>query len=452
MIRRNFMPPLRNLPAMVLLAAAVSMPISAARADADLVLAKSVDNSRPTPGSSVEFAITVTNDGPDSAAAIEVIDHLPPGLAMPTGMAAFTSQGSYDANSGLWQLGELLITQTATLTIPAVPLRDTVPDCANNLATIGSAATHDPNPGNNIASAAVYIGGATDCAELILTVMPDTVVGPDCDGVDAAEKLFLDFEVFNAGPDVARNVQLRLTGTPPRLSNTAPNDTASFDQIATGDTARGSLGWQFFCGQPAGPVRYEITVEADNTLAGDSVLTANGQVALLHTGTCDCTVDIGAGCFIATAAYGSYLDPQVRALRRFRDATLLPSDIGSALVALYYRYSPPLAKTIAAHESLRFFTRVLLTPVVYAVSYPLSVLLLLWAAGVVGLACSGRHGFRRPHPARECDGHDQGGQADGRDSHHRIVRKLRMHERAADPQRDRDEEIGDGMQHERRPE
>lgn len=78
----------------------------------------------------------------------------------------------------------------------------------------------------------------------------------------------------------------------------------------------------------------------------------------------------GGGCFIATAAYGSYLHPQVRILRDFRDRYLLSNRPGRAFVALYYRLSPPLADFIAGHELLRGVTRVALTPIIVAVAYP----------------------------------------------------------------------------------
>jgi hypothetical protein len=66
------------------------------------------------------------------------------------------------------------------------------------------------------------------------------------------------------------------------------------------------------------------------------------------------------GCFIATAAYGSPLSSEVRALRRFRDETLLNSRLGSHFVDVYYVLSPPLASLISRSEFLRRTVRKLL--------------------------------------------------------------------------------------------
>ncbi|RLC26533.1 MAG: hypothetical protein DRH56_04365, partial [Deltaproteobacteria bacterium] len=72
----------------------------------------------------------------------------------------------------------------------------------------------------------------------------------------------------------------------------------------------------------------------------------------------------GGGCFIATAAYGSLLEPHVKILRDFRDVYLMPNRLGHAFVEAYYRYSPPIAASIARHDVVRAVVRVGLMPLI----------------------------------------------------------------------------------------
>lgn len=85
------------------------------------------------------------------------------------------------------------------------------------------------------------------------------------------------------------------------------------------------------------------------------------------TGTVSSSGGGGSGCFIATAAYGSYLEPHVKILRNFRDEVLLHSKLGTAFVKFYYRYSPPIADYISQHWALRLVIRLLLTPIIVLV-------------------------------------------------------------------------------------
>jgi subtilisin family serine protease len=72
----------------------------------------------------------------------------------------------------------------------------------------------------------------------------------------------------------------------------------------------------------------------------------------------------GGGCFIATAAYGSPMAPQVKVLREIRDRFLLTNSLGKALVNFYYTFSPKAADHIAGHDGLRAMIRVGLLPLV----------------------------------------------------------------------------------------
>jgi hypothetical protein len=93
----------------------------------------------------------------------------------------------------------------------------------------------------------------------------------------------------------------------------------------------------------------------------------------------------GGGCFIATAAYGSYMADDVMVLRKFRDEYLLTNSAGRAFVRSYYKYSPSVASIISKHDTLRSGTRVVLTPLVYAIKYPLRAGIILVLGGLISI-------------------------------------------------------------------
>jgi hypothetical protein len=103
--------------------------------------------------------------------------------------------------------------------------------------------------------------------------------------------------------------------------------------------------------------------------------------------------NVAVKCFIATAAYGSGLAPEVQALRKFRDRHLLTNRPGKAFVDWYYSVSPSIAAFIAEHEPIKTAVRWGLAPVVFAVKYPTMafvVILVIPATIVVRRWRSGR--------------------------------------------------------------
>ncbi|MBP1762132.1 MAG: putative rane protein, partial [Firmicutes bacterium] len=124
-------------------------------------------------------------------------------------------------------------------------------------------------------------------------------------------------------------------------------------------------------------------------VAGNAAVEKTRTVIVAAAGTQD-------ECFIATAAFGSKLQPAVVLLRHFRDQYLLTNVPGRAFVDFYYRHSPPIAAYIANSEPLKALVRILLLPLIgtaYAIMHP-----------AVGIGCIGMLVFllilKKNQPAR----------------------------------------------------
>ncbi|TWU05979.1 SdrD B-like domain-containing protein [Stieleria varia] len=203
---------------------------------ADLSLTKTVDNANPGRTDEIEFLITVSNAGPNTATGVVVADQLPSGLRL---VAANPSSGQYDPETGNWTIGQISVGAPETLRLTAAV---TSAQSATNAAEIVMSRQIDPNstPGN---------GNAAEDDQATAAVTPRVVDVSVLGTIDNLEPMEGDvvqvvFTAANEGPADATGVVFNVT-IPDTLTlmSSQPQD-GSFDSVSglwtLGDLAAGS--------------------------------------------------------------------------------------------------------------------------------------------------------------------------------------------------------------------
>ena len=140
---------------------------------ADIEVGKTVDNANPNVGDPIQYTITATDLGPATSTGVVASDTLPSGVTYVSNTA---SQGSYDPASGLWNVGTLSASSSASLVINVTVNAGTAGTTITNTATIGESASEtDPNPANNSSSVSILVqggggGGSTADIGILKTV------------------------------------------------------------------------------------------------------------------------------------------------------------------------------------------------------------------------------------------------------------------------------------------
>ncbi|MCP4708500.1 MAG: DUF11 domain-containing protein, partial [Planctomycetes bacterium] len=141
--------------------------------NADLAVTKTVDISS-NGDNIITYTITVTNNGPSHATGVQLTDLLPPEV---TYKSHITSQGDYDRNTGLWVVGDLANTASATLNIIAKVNKCTGGMLISNTVKITAADQPDSKPSNNEARVD-FVSSATRCIYLPIIHKEPTICNP----------------------------------------------------------------------------------------------------------------------------------------------------------------------------------------------------------------------------------------------------------------------------------
>ncbi|TAF99342.1 MAG: DUF11 domain-containing protein [Betaproteobacteria bacterium] len=188
---------------------------------ADLSIAKAVDNPNPLVGETLVYTITVSNAGPSTATGVVVSENIPAGLTL---ISTSASQGSFTAPT--WTVGSIAVGERAVLTVVA---RYDGPGRVTNTAEITGSNQPDPTP-----NPPVVVTVPSQIADLSLT---KTVNNPT---PNVGTNVVYTVTVNNAGPDSATGVIVS-EPIPAGLAvvSTVANQ-GSFDAVG-GDWTVGSL-------------------------------------------------------------------------------------------------------------------------------------------------------------------------------------------------------------------
>ncbi|WP_456378303.1 DUF7507 domain-containing protein, partial [Lutibacter sp.] len=164
----------------------------------DLITVKTVSNSIPNEGEIITYTIAVTNNGPDTATNVSLIDNLPVGV---TFVSYSTAEGTYNYGSGLWTIGNIANGATATLNITATVDDGTLGQTITNTTNAVIADQSDPNPDNNIGSVSIVPTAYIDLS-LSKTVVDD-VVNPE-----VGDMITFEIRIDNEGPTEATGIEV----------------------------------------------------------------------------------------------------------------------------------------------------------------------------------------------------------------------------------------------------
>jgi uncharacterized repeat protein (TIGR01451 family) len=218
---------------------------------ADLEVTKTVSDGVPNEEDTITYTVTITNNGPDTATNIELIDIIDSDLSHSSSSADIgTASYSGGTKTVTWTIASLANGVTATLTINATVDNNTAGETIENTAQLTASDPEDPEDTNDWDRVNIYVEG-TDVS-VTKTVSNSTP--------DELELITYTITVTNNGPNDANTIKVT-DALPAGVSH--DSDDGSYN-TSSGVWSVGDL----IVGATA---TLNIVVEVDTGTAGDTI-------------------------------------------------------------------------------------------------------------------------------------------------------------------------------------
>lgn len=135
-----------------------SNPVVTTR-NADIQVVKTADQVNPLENETVNFTITVTNDGPENATELDINETIPSGLTL---VQATPSTGTYNQLTNIWAIGSLASGSSATLSLETTVNSGVSQDQIVNTAFVNGLNQFDPTSSNDSSSVTLEISVQVD--------------------------------------------------------------------------------------------------------------------------------------------------------------------------------------------------------------------------------------------------------------------------------------------------
>ncbi|MBB5438121.1 gliding motility-associated-like protein/uncharacterized repeat protein (TIGR01451 family) [Pedobacter sp. AK017] len=215
----------------------------------DLSITKTADNLSPNVGGNIVFSLVASNNGPSPATGVSVTDLLPAGYTYVSSTAPGTS---YTPATGIWTIGTLANSATATLTITA---KVNAAGPYANTASITGTET-DPETTNNTATVTPVPAAVTDLA---ISKTADNL-SPNTGG-----NIVFSLIATNNGPSTATGVS---------VADLLPAGYSYVSSVPAAGTSYDPLTGAWTIGTLANAASSTLTVTATVNAAGSYVNTA----------------------------------------------------------------------------------------------------------------------------------------------------------------------------------